>query len=535
MAFSFISCSRPLTKKQEFLRERSFVSAQNFFGSGEIDSSLIYLDKCLEQDNDYAPAHHLLGKIYLEKDGIYNRRLSAEALREAIKGDEQNAEYHYSLGLTLEKQSFYMNALDEFHETARLDSMDPRPYVKIAALNERMGLRYDDDKYFQRSLEASAKAALLSDDPTQYYHQAATLYQLGQFDSSGIVLTRAIALTDSARILSQCWLLMASMQALEKRYDSAQFCFDSARSLMSSMARDEMDDFRYLMTVDQYKNYINEGPVAQENTERQFWGEVDPDPTTEINERRLEHYARFVHAQLTFSLPDRKIDGWMTKRGELYIRYGPPTSQEFTLGEGPNDPPRWTWTYDRFGDPVVLYFEDTFLNGDFQFPFPNKNWTAANYAFDPSRLANELGSAIPQDFRFSPGSGPLEFSYMPRQFKGPGGVCGNSQCATRISAQWGILVGGGELAAGVAVSKSTAGRFIECGSDVHNPGGADGEPGTDHSRPNGTIGIPRYDGICHRDTGRSIESYRDRDEWNAPTQLLQRPGGIIGYRAGSKD
>jgi hypothetical protein len=69
----------------------------------------------------------------------------------------------------------------------------------------------------------------------------------------------------------------------------------------------------------------------------------------------------------------------------------------------------------------VFTFEDTFLNGEFDFPFPNKNWTADDYAKDPGRLAEMLGSSDPEAFEFSPGTGPLRYSFMPRQFKGLGG------------------------------------------------------------------------------------------------------------------
>jgi GWxTD domain-containing protein len=419
-ALSF--CSWPVAERQESKLEDYYSTAQSYFEAGELDSSMAYINSCLKIDRDFAPARYLLGKIYLQKDGIYNRRLSALSLKEAVKTDQDNAEYHYSLGLTLEKQTFYLNALDEFREAATLDTTDPRPLLGISRINERIGLRYDDDKYFQRSMEASARAAILTDDPVQFYRQGAALYQMGRYDSSAKVLTSAIAKSDSAGLESHCFLLLGAEQALEKRFDSAYFCFESGRELMGEMSRDDMDDMVYLMTAEQYKQYRNEGPIAQQRMAKLFWGQIDPDPTTEINERKLEHYARFVHAQETFSLADRKIEGWKTKRGELYIRYGPPARQEFSLGVGPSDTPRWIWTYERLGaEPTVFYFEDTFLNGEFDFPFPNKNWTADDYANDPSRLAATLGSSMPQDFYFAPGNGALEFDYMPRQFKGRGG------------------------------------------------------------------------------------------------------------------
>ena len=157
--------------------------------------------------------------------------------------------------------------------------------------------------------------------------------------------------------------------------------------------------------------------MANPSATRTLWRASD------INERKLEHYARFVHARLTFSVPDKSIDGTRTKRGEMYIRYGPPTSADYVLGGSGTgrDVPKWVWTYNNFDDPVTLVFEDTFLNGDFDFPFPSPDWTAADYANNPSLLAERLRSSNPQVFSMKKGSGPLYFTYMPRQFKGSRG------------------------------------------------------------------------------------------------------------------
>jgi len=192
---------------------------------------------------------------------------------------------------------------------------------------------------------------------------------------------------------------------------------------MTETAWAEVEDLRYLMTPDEYRQYQNESNYNQNRLINQFWGKLDPDPTTEINERKLEHFARFVHAQVTFSLPDKSIEGWRTKRGEMYIRYGRPTSMDFVLGTGGEgaEPPCWVWRYTQFGEPITLVFEDTFLSGDFDFPYPKKNWTIADYDRDPSRLAAMLRGSTPQTFAFDAGSGPLEYFYMPRQFKAGGG------------------------------------------------------------------------------------------------------------------
>jgi GWxTD domain-containing protein len=416
----YISCSSPPDDSQLNLLEQYYSKAEIFFENEEIDSSLYYIDRCFDIDRDYSKAHYLRGKIYLYKDGIYNRRVSATALKKAVLKDIDNAEYHYSLGLTLEKQGFFKNALDEFKEATRYDSTDTRSYLKISEISKKIGLRYDDEGYFEQSARAAAKAANISDDPQGYYKQAAALYQMHRYPISARILRDAVALCDDTSAIVDCELLLGTDLVRMGDFDSAYAAFESARAKMSNIARAEMDNPRFLMTPGDYESLTEESLFMQKRILRQFWGELDPDPTTEINERRLEHYSRFVHSRLTFSIPEKSVDGCKTKRGEMYIRYGPPSSKDYLLGGSGTgrDVPKWVWTYNHFPEPITLVFEDTFLDGDFDFPFPSPNWTASDYANNPSVLAENMRSSYPQVFSMNKGSGPLNFTYFPRQFKG---------------------------------------------------------------------------------------------------------------------
>ncbi len=53
---------------------------------------------------------------------------------------------------------------------------------------------------------------------------------------------------------------------------------------------------------------------------KRFWAERDPDYTTPVNERQLEHYRRVWYARTYFSRYKQPWD----RRGEVYIRYGEP-------------------------------------------------------------------------------------------------------------------------------------------------------------------------------------------------------------------
>lgn len=419
----YTSCSSPPENSRLNLLEKYYSKAENFFENEEIDSSLYYIDRCFEIDRDYPKAHHLRGQVYLYKDGVFNRRVSATALKKAVLMDIDNAKYHYSLGLTLEKQGFFKNALDQFKEAVKCDSADIESYLKIAEISKKIGLRYDDKGYFEQSARAAAKAANLADNPQGFYKQAAALYQMQRYAIAARTLRDAVELCDDTSDLVDCELLLGTVLVRMGDFESANVAFESARSKMSDIARAEMDNPRFLMTPDNYKSITEESIFTQKRILRQFWGELDPDPTTEFNERKLEHYSRFIHARLTFSVPEKSIDGTMTKRGEMYIRYGPPSSKSYVLGGGGSagDPPKWVWIYDQFPQPVTLVFEDTFLDGEFNFPFPTPAWTAADYAGSSSFMAENLRGSNPQIYSLRKGSGPLNFAFLPRQFKGSRG------------------------------------------------------------------------------------------------------------------
>ena len=57
---------------------------------------------------------------------------------------------------------------------------------------------------------------------------------------------------------------------------------------------------------------------------REFWTGRDPLFLTEYNERLLEHCRRVAYANLRFGDPLKGIPGWMTDKGQVYIRYGHP-------------------------------------------------------------------------------------------------------------------------------------------------------------------------------------------------------------------
>jgi GWxTD domain-containing protein len=62
-------------------------------------------------------------------------------------------------------------------------------------------------------------------------------------------------------------------------------------------------------------------PAEHADAVRRFWSLSDPDPTTSVNEARVEYWTRIARASLLYS--DSWAPGW-DMRAELYVRYGAP-------------------------------------------------------------------------------------------------------------------------------------------------------------------------------------------------------------------
>mgnify|MGYP002030115111 CR=1 FL=1 len=58
-----------------------------------------------------------------------------------------------------------------------------------------------------------------------------------------------------------------------------------------------------------------------------FWRKRDENPTTEINETKIEHYERLAYAN-EFLGRSTFREGWQTDRGRYYIILGPPRTKQ---------------------------------------------------------------------------------------------------------------------------------------------------------------------------------------------------------------
>jgi GWxTD domain-containing protein len=135
------------------------------------------------------------------------------------------------------------------------------------------------------------------------------------------------------------------------------------------------DDLQSVLPVNSANKYIDSTRDVREILRRGYWVANDPDPTTEVNERQLEHIYRVFLSDLLFTNDWTGRRGWRSDRGETFIKYGAPLKIEHSMGAA------WTatarrgrttvtassasfssWTNSLNGDPRIPYDDDYVLH-----------------------------------------------------------------------------------------------------------------------------------------------------------------------------
>lgn len=121
-------------------------------------------------------------------------------------------------------------------------------------------------------------------------------------------------------------LRLASLDPLLSTYlktgetGAAQKVISSYLRTVDEQTRALLEDIRLIASAEELAAYQGLPEEKRPAFVRGFWQKRDPTPVTPGNERLVEHYRRVLHAKTHFSSGKKPWD----KRGEIYIRYGPP-------------------------------------------------------------------------------------------------------------------------------------------------------------------------------------------------------------------
>ena len=149
-----------------------------------------------------------------------------------------------------------------------------------------------------------------------------------------------------------------------------------------------------------------------------FWQRRNPNPDSEENEFKEEHYRRIEYANEHFAAG---IPGWKTDRGRMYIMYGPPDEIDAHPSGGEYERPMeegggststypfedWRYRYiEGIGQEVIIEFVDTCMCGEYHMTLDRSEKDALLYTPNAGlTLYEQMGLASKTD-RFT--SGGLE-------------------------------------------------------------------------------------------------------------------------------
>lgn len=129
---------------------------------------------------------------------------------------------------------------------------------------------------------------------------------------------------------------------------------------------DQMAQLRYIATQNEWQVLRQLPKDNYAKAIEGFWKAIDPSPGTVRNETREKFYQRVLRSDEMFTV-HKKLKGWSSDRGRIYIKYGEPdeiNTEVYPLGRYPNI----IWTY--YKQNLDFVFADT--KGFGQYTLRNK-------------------------------------------------------------------------------------------------------------------------------------------------------------------
>lgn len=120
------------------------------------------------------------------------------------------------------------------------------------------------------------------------------------------------------------WLTLGLAAHRSGRSPLAVALFDSGAALLPAQERARLFSFLRLFSTADSTAAAKTPEAARGRLEASVWKTLDPLWSRAGNDPRTEFFARVVYAELRWTVPEQKMRGTDSDRGEAYIRYGPP-------------------------------------------------------------------------------------------------------------------------------------------------------------------------------------------------------------------
>ena len=299
---------------------------------------------------------------------IEGRRQASQILSRLLSNYPERPDVRHELASLYFEQGFFSYARSQYETLLKSNDEDGKSHYMIGLILQKDWKRYRNEKELSRMIAeftGSIKADTLNKDA--FSRLVLAYLEKERPDSMQLALDRMVR-----HFPSDVDALMLSAIAHHEKgeYPKALEDWNRFFPFCDSATRETFDSISLLLTPQQRSKVKHFGKAEKAEFTRRLWKELDPTPTTELNERILEHWRRVGLSKALFTVEATGTPGWRSGPGEALIRYGFPKSREYgsATDESRSLPlPTLTWHYVDEDGPFDVVFIDYALSGEFQY------------------------------------------------------------------------------------------------------------------------------------------------------------------------
>jgi GWxTD domain-containing protein len=342
--------------------------------AGNFEDAAILIERI---DERLLPDSALLlrkGIIYRELDDVESRRKSAHFFRTLVERYSTTPRFWIELAQTLLAQSFDDEAKLQLKRAIELNPNDETPYLFLFDI---FVSRYYINSWNSEADKAESTLQVLLRQVPKSRSGLCKLASLqavrGRIGAALGNAQKALALDSTAVDVN---LALGYIQYQFRHFERCQRHFDKAMAKMNRFDRWVYMTIECVLPPQMALEYPFWRPEVRDSVGWEFWRTRDSDPTTEINERILEHYCRVWEANLYFGTPENGGVGWRTVMGATLVRMGRPNVRRRAVVEVHrsrnehfiDESPVWFWNYDNSEIPCSFAFLDRFMSNNYTYP-----------------------------------------------------------------------------------------------------------------------------------------------------------------------
>ncbi|MDP6779324.1 MAG: GWxTD domain-containing protein [Candidatus Latescibacteria bacterium] len=290
---------------------------------GEVDRAKDAFDRAvhLGERKTLARAYYGMGLVYLQRP--YERYMAIDYFRDAWIKDPTFADARHQMA----QIRYKLREHDTKHVLEEVLEIDP----DRADATMMMGDWYSDfAEEHENAIVWYAKClSMQPDDPEVVRRLGVAYLELKEYDR---IVDTLLGFAQQHPEAIGLFPIVAQACVKRDKPELALEMFDRYLSEIDAEERELYEDVELISSRDEYREYRSLSREEMQTFLVSFWNGRDPDLSTPVNERLLEHYRRVWYSRTHFARGKKPWD----RRGEVYIRFGEPdhkTSSRMTNAE----------------------------------------------------------------------------------------------------------------------------------------------------------------------------------------------------------